>query len=196
MSLSLPRVTLVRHGETEWSLSGRHTGRTDIDLTPHGVEQARGLAPRLKNLKPGHVWTSPLLRARRTCELAGLGAQAKPEPDLMEWHYGDYEGLLIGEIRAKHAGWDIFKNGCPGGESTVEMQARVDRLVGKLKALKEDAVVFSHGHLLRALAVRWLGLPLSYGGRLYLSPASVGALGFEHGNREEPILLLWNEERA
>lgn len=192
---SLPRITLVRHGETEWSLSGRHTGRTDIDLTPHGERQARGLEKRLKELNPVHVWSSPLVRARHTCALAGLGAAVQDEPDLMEWHYGDYEGLKIDEIRARRPGWDVFRDGCPGGESTEQMRARVDRLVGKLKALTGDAVVFSHGHCLRALAIRWLGLPLSEGGRFYLGPASVSGLGFEHQSLKEPLLLFWNEER-
>jgi broad specificity phosphatase PhoE len=188
----LPRIHLVRHGETEWARLGRHTGRTDIDLTPNGEAQARRLGPRLQALAPVHVWTSPLVRARRTCELAGLGARAKPEPDLMEWHYGDYEGLLITEIRARRPGWDVYRDGCPGGESVNDVQVRADRLVAKLKALAEDAVVFSHGHMLRALAVRWLGIPLSEGGRLYLSAGSLSTVGFEHGSKDEPVLLLWN----
>lgn len=192
--MALPRVTLVRHGETEWSLSGRHTGRTDIGLTPNGEKQARRLEPRLKALRSAHVWTSPLVRARRTCELAGLGAAAKVEPDLAEWNYGEYDGLLRDEIRSRRPGWDVFRDGCPGGESADEVSARADRMVKALKGLPGDAVVFSHGHFLRALAVRWLGLPLKEGGRFYLAPASVSALGFEHDSPQEPILLLWNEE--
>jgi broad specificity phosphatase PhoE len=193
MGSLLPRVTTVRHGETEWSMAGRHTGRTDVPLTPNGEAQARRLEPRLKALRPAHVWSSPLARARRTCELAGLGAVAQVEPDLMEWDYGEYEGLLTPEIRARRPGWDVFRDGCPGGESTGQMSARADRVIAGLKGLSGNVVVFSHGHFLRALAVRWVGLPLAAGGRLYLDPATLGALGFEHGSREEPVLLLWNE---
>jgi probable phosphoglycerate mutase len=122
-----------------------------------------------------------------------LGAAAKDEPDLMEWDYGEYEGLLIQEIRARRPGWDVFRDGCPGGESTAQMQARVDGVVARLKALTGDVVIFSHGHFLRALAVRWVGLPLDTGGLLSLDPATLGGLGFEHGSREEPVILSWNE---
>jgi len=188
----LPTVTLVRHGETEWSASGRHTGRTDIPLSEEGERKARGLRQRLKSQAFDRVFTSPLARARRTCELAGLGAAAKVDPDLLEWNYGDYEGRKTTEIVSERPSWLLFRDGCPNGEQPADVGARADRVIARLRAAESPAIVFSSGHILRVLAARWLGLaPLE--GRLFmLGTASVSVLGYEH-DKSEPAIHLWNE---
>jgi broad specificity phosphatase PhoE len=188
----LPSVTLVRHGETEWSASGKHTGRTDIPLTAEGERKASALRDRLKGLTFDRVFTSPLQRARRTCELAGFGDRATPDPDLLEWNYGDYEGRKSSEILAERPGWLLFRDGCPNGEQPADVGARADRVIARLRSLDDRAIVFSSGHILRVLAARWLGLaPLE--GRLFmLSTASVSLLSYEHG-KDEPAIQLWNE---
>ena len=188
----LPSVTLVRHGETEWSASGRHTGRTDIPLSEEGERKARALRERLKGVTFDRVFTSPLQRARRTCELAGFGERAKVDPDLLEWNYGDYEGRKTSEITAERPGWLLFRDGCPNGEQPADVGKRADRVVARLRAAETPAIVFSSGHILRMLAARWLGLaPLE--GRLFmLGTASVSVLGYEH-DRSEPAVQLWNE---
>ena len=188
----LPCVYLVRHGETAWSASGRHTGRTDIPLTEEGERKARALGDRLKGVTFDRVFTSPLQRAARTCALAGFGAAAKADPDLLEWDYGDYEGRKSSEILADRPGWLLFRDGCPNGESPADVGARADRVVARLRAVDDRAIVFSSGHILRVLASRWLGLEPS-GGRLFkLDTASMSILGYEH-DKGEPAIALWNE---
>lgn len=193
MSTELPQVFIVRHGETEWSLSGRHTGRTDIPLTARGEENARAVGARLVGRQFSAVLTSPLRRARHTCELAGFGSTAVVDPDLVEWDYGDYEGLKTVAIRSQRPNWDLFRAGCPGGETAEMIGARVDRVVGRLRAARGDVLLFAHAHVLRVLAARWLRLPPIEGRRFLLSPAALGILSFEHGSPEEPVLRLWND---
>jgi broad specificity phosphatase PhoE len=186
----LPTVYLVRHGETEWSKSGRHTGRTDLPLTPKGDANARALRGRLAGTAFDRVLTSPLQRAARTAKLAGF--TATPDPDLMEWDYGDYEGLTSAEIRANRPGWDLFLEGCPGGESVQQITQRADRIATRLKGQSGCVLVFAHGHLLRVLAARWVGQPVQFAQALLLSTSSVSTLGFGHHTIDEPAILLWN----
>jgi broad specificity phosphatase PhoE len=188
----LPRVYLVRHGETEWSLSGRHTGRSDIPLIAQGEEDARAAGARLQGVRFGLVLTSPAQRARRTCELAGLSGAAEIEPDLAEWDYGDFEGLLLAEILERKPGWNIFRDGCPRGESPAQVSDRADRLIARLRALRGDVALFSHGHFGRVLAARWTGFPVLSAQRLLLSTASISVLGYEHESPQEPVIALWN----
>ena len=191
-SSPLPVVYLARHGQTAWSLAGRHTGLTDLPLTEAGERQARRLGVRLRGLVVARVFTSPLQRAARTCELAGFGAAAETIPDLVEWDYGDYEGRTSAEIAAARPGWRLFRDGCPGGESPAEVGARADHLVERLRAAEGDVIVFSSGHILRSLAARWLGLDVGAGAHLVLGTASLSALGYEHA-LDEPAIRLWNE---
>lgn len=189
---SLPTVYIARHGETVWSLSGQHTGRTDLPLTEQGRKNAVRLGARLRGLQFAKVFTSPLQRAATTCELAGFGAVAERDPDLVEWNYGDYEGLRSVEIHAKRPDWDLFRDGCPGGESPEQAGARADRVVKRLREVNGNVLVFSSGHFLRTLAARWLGLEAS-GGRFFeLSTASLSALSYEN-NLARPAVKLWNE---
>ena len=194
MSEALPVVYLARHGETAWSLSGQHTGRTDLPLTERGERNARALGQPLRGLEFAKVYTSPLQRAARTCELAGFGTSAELDPDLVEWDYGQYEGRRTADIHAERPDWQLFRDGCPGGESPDQIGARADRVVGRLRAIKGDVLVFSSGHFLRVFAARWLGLDASAGRYLLLSTASLSALGYEH-NLTEPAIRLWNETR-
>jgi broad specificity phosphatase PhoE len=194
MSEALPVIHLARHGETAWSLSGQHTGQTDLPLTERGERNARALGERLRGRAFAKVLTSPLQRAVRTCELAGFGAVAEIDPDLVEWDYGQYEGRRTAEIHAERPDWQLFHDGCPGGESPDQIGARTDRVVGRLRAIKGDVLVFSSGHFLRVFAARWLGLDASAGRYLLLSTASLSALGYEH-NLTEPAIRLWNETR-
>jgi broad specificity phosphatase PhoE len=190
---SLPRIYLVRHGETEWSHLGKHTGKTDLPLLPHGEADALKVGPRLAKLSFAQVWSSPRLRARRTCELAGLGAAMKIEEDLQEWDYGAYEGMTADEIRATHPGWHIYRDGCPEGESAAAITARADRLVEKLASCHGSIAVFSHGHFLRILTARWLHWPIENAQNLLLSTASLSILEFNHGLRSRPVISLWND---
>jgi probable phosphoglycerate mutase len=183
-------ILLARHGETEWSRDGRHTGLTDVPLTDTGREQARALASRFAGLQPALVLSSPLSRALETCRLAGLGEQAAEEPDLVEWDYGDYEGITTEEIRENRPGWSIFEDGAPGGESPEQIGARADRVIERLEAADGLAVAFAHGHILRVLAARWVGLPAAGGRYLALSTATLSALGRE---RETRVVTLWND---
>ena len=183
------RVYLVRHGETAWSLSGQHTGTTDLALTEHGEEAAKRLAAPLSRVTFARVLTSPMRRARRTCELAGLGAQAIVDSDLMEWNYGDYEGLTTAQIRARAPGWIVFRDGCPGGESPEAIGARVDRLIVRVRSTDGDVALFAHGHVFRVLAARWLGLPVIVGRHLLLDTATLSILGYD---REVPAVKRWN----
>lgn len=189
----LPRVHLIRHGETEWSLAGRHTGRTDLLLTSRGAEHARRLGERLRGIDFSWVLTSPRLRARQTCELAGLGASAAIEEQIAEWDYGDYEGLTSAEIRTKRPHWDLFTDGAPGGESPASIYARALGFVQRLNQMEGNIAVFSHGHFLRVLAAAWTRLPITEARRFGLSTASLSILGFEHNHSDEPIIALWNE---
>jgi broad specificity phosphatase PhoE len=189
---ALPRVYLARHGETEWSRSGRHTGLTDLPLTERGERAARRLGERLRGIAPVKVLSSPLRRAARTCELAGFGALAEMDPDLLEWDYGEYEGRTSAEIHAARPDWQLFRDGCPGGESPSEVGARADRVVQRVRALEGDAIVFSSGHILRVLTARWLGQPVLAGRLFALDTASRSALGYEH-DLSEPVIRLWNE---
>jgi broad specificity phosphatase PhoE len=189
----LPRIHLIRHGETEWSLSGRHTSRTDLPLTPEGEKQAVQLKERLPGKGYSHVFTSPRLRARRTCELAGLGASAEIEADLREWEYGDYEGLKSPEIYAQRPDWNLFFDGAPNGESPAEVYARAEGLIRRLQLLSGEIAVFSHGHFLRVLAAAWVGLPVVYARRLALNTASLGILNFEYNLLSRPVIELWNQ---
>jgi broad specificity phosphatase PhoE len=188
-----PEVVLVRHGETEWSRSGRHTGRTDLPLTDAGRHEAEQLVRPLAERHFTLVLTSPLTRAVETCRLAGLGAGAKLRDDLMEWDYGRYEGRTQPEIRAEAPGWDLWRDGCPGGESAADVGRRADRVLAELHAADGDAAVFSHGHFLRVLAARWLDLPPEAGRIFALSTATLSVLGSEH---DGPVVQLWNQAVA
>jgi probable phosphoglycerate mutase len=190
--MSLPIVYLARHGETAWTLSGQHTGLTDLPLTEHGEQNALRLGPRLKGLTFAKVFVSPLQRARRTCELAGFGAVAEIDPDLVEWNYGEYEGLTSTQVRAKRPDWKLFRDGCPGGETLAQIGARADRVVARVRGIAGNVLVFSSGHFLRVLAARWLGLDSSGGQFFLLSTAALSQLGYEH-DLTEPVIRLWND---
>jgi probable phosphoglycerate mutase len=194
MSEGLPVIYLARHGETAWSLSGQHTGLTDLPLTDRGERNARRLGERLDGLTFAKVFTSPLQRAARTCELAGFGAVSEIDRDLMEWNYGQYEGRRTAEIHAERPDWQLFRDGCPGGESPDQIGARADRVVSRMRAVPGDVLLFSSGHFLRVFTARWLGLEPGAGQYFLLSTASLSTLGYEH-NRSEPVIRLWNETR-
>jgi broad specificity phosphatase PhoE len=194
MSEQLSSVYLARHGETAWSLSGQHTGRTDLPLTERGEHHARALGERLRGLTFTKVFTSPLQRAARTCELTGFGAAAEIDIDLVEWDYGQYEGRRTSEIHAERPDWQLFRDGCPGGESPGEVGARADRVIKRVRAVPGDVLLFSSGHILRVIASRWLGLEAAAGRYFLLSTASLSALGYEH-NLAEPAIRLWNDNR-
>ena len=188
-----PIIYLARHGETAWSLSGQHSGLTDLPLTARGERNASRLRQRLAGLTFAKVFTSPLQRARRTCELSGFGPVAEIDNDLLEWNYGEYEGRRTSEIRAERPNWQLFRDGCPGGESPQQVAARADRAVCRLRAVQADVLLFSSGHFLRVLAVRWIGLELTANARLFmLSTASLSALGYED-SLERPVIRLWND---
>ena len=182
----------IRHGETEWSLSGKHTGRSDIPLTAHGEAQARALSSSLQEVQFMRVLTSPRQRARRTCELAGLGSTAEIDADLAEWDYGDYEGQRSVDICRARSGWNVFRDGCPGGESPVLISERADRLISRLCALQGNVALFSHGQFGSAFAARWIGLPVSEGQHFMLGPASLSILGHEPGHPDVRVIALWN----
>jgi probable phosphoglycerate mutase len=195
MSETLPIVYIARHGETAWSLTGQHTGLTDLPLTERGERTARRLGERLRELIFAKVFTSPLQRAFRTCELAGFGAVAEVDPDLVEWDYGQYEGRRTADIRAERPDRQLFRDGCPGGETPDQIAARADRVVGRVRAVRGDTLLFSSGHFIRVLAARWLGLPPTVNSRYFmLSTASLSALGYEH-ELSRPVIQLWNETR-
>ncbi|MER6673101.1 histidine phosphatase family protein [Streptomyces sp. NPDC000983] len=190
-----PRILLARHGQTEWSLSGKHTGRTDVPLLEEGRRGAKLLGERLHRapldgLPGAEVRTSPLARARETCELAGFGERADHWDTLMEWHYGAYEGMTPAEIQAVRPGWLIWRDGVPGGESPADVAARADEVVSWARSADRDVLVFAHGHILRSIGARWLGLPLEFGARVRLNPTSLSVLGWAYG---EPALESWND---
>jgi len=192
---ALPQIYLVRHGETEWSLSGRHTGRTDVALTERGEHNAVRLRERLNDIRFAKVLTSPLQRARWTCELAGLGQQAETDPDLMEWDYGEYEGRRTVEIQQAWPGWNLFRDGCPDGETLELISTRADRVMDRLREASGPVAIFSHGHFLRVLTARWLALPAIEARRFLLKAAALSILGYEHNSFDEPALVLWNDDR-
>ena len=192
MSETLPVVYLARHGETAWSLSGQHTGLTDLPLTDRGERNVRRLGERLKGLKFTKVFSSPLQRATRTCELAGFGGQVEIDRDLFEWNYGKYEGRRTQEIHAERPDWQLFRDGCPGGESPQEVGARADRVVKRTREIQGNVLIFSSGHILRVLGARWLGMEPAGGKYLLLSTASLSALSYEH-NLSQPVIQLWND---
>ena len=192
MSETLPVIYLARHGETAWSLSGQHTGLTDLPLTERGERNARSLGDRLQGLVFTKVFTSPLQRAARTCELAGFGGVAEVDRDLVEWNYGEYEGRTSDDIHRERPDWELFQNGVPGGETLAGIGTRADRVVGRLRTIQGDVLIFSSGHFLRVLAARWLGLEASAGRHFTLSTASLSVLGYEH-SLSEPAVRLWND---
>ncbi len=186
------RLYIIRHGETEWSLSGQHTGRTDLPLTPHGEDEARKLLPWLSPIRFARVLTSPLQRARRTCELARPGATPDVEADLAEWNYGDYEGRLSRDIRKERPDWNVFSDGCPNGEMPSQVADRADRLIARLLELDGNVALFSHGQFSRALAVRWVGLSVAEAQHFPFGTASLGILGFDPAHPEIQVIELWN----
>ena len=189
----LPIVYLARHGETAWTLSGQYTGLTDLPLTEYGERNARRLYERLRGMDFAKVFTSLLQRARRTCELAGFGSVAEIDRDLVEWNYGDYEGRHSADIHREHPDWELFRDGCPGGESPAEAEARADRVVGRVRAVSGDVLLFSSGHFIRVLAARWIGLEVTANAkRFMLSTASLSAVGYEK-DVSRPVIRLWND---
>ncbi len=193
MSTEEQKVYLLRHGETEWSLNGQHTGVTDIPLTENGRMAARLLKPILAKVTFTLVLTSPLQRARETCELAGLGQFANVEPDLIEWNYGEYEGLTTEQIRSTRPGWSVFRDGCPGGESPEQVGARADRVITKVRTAAGNVALFGHGHFTRVLAARWINLSANYGENFLLDTATLNVLGYY---RESPAFMIWNAPLA
>jgi probable phosphoglycerate mutase len=191
MNPTFPIVYLARHGETAWTITGQHTGRTDLPLTERGADMARQLGERLKRHTFAHVFTSPCLRAVQTCQLAGFGAVAKIDPDLVEWNYGKYEGRLSVDILAERPGWQLFRDGAPGGESPADVAARADRVVERLRLVGANVLLFSSGHFLRMLAARWIGAEPIVGRSLMLSTASLSSLSHEHST--DPAIRLWND---
>ena len=195
MSDHLPIVYLARHGETAWTISRQHTGLTDLPLTERGERTARRLGERLKGLRFVKVLTSPLQRAARTCELAGFKSVAEVDKDLVEWDYGHYEGRRTAEIRAERPGWELFRDGCPGGESPQQVSVRADRIVRRVRDVSGNVLIFTSGHFMRVLATRWLGLEPTVTCKFFmLSTASLSALGYEN-EMTRPVIRLWNETR-
>jgi broad specificity phosphatase PhoE len=194
MGEGFPEVYLARHGNTAWTLTGQHTGLTDLPLTPNGESNARRLGERLKGMTFAKVFTSPLKRAARTCELAGFAEVAETDPDLVEWDYGEYEGLRSAEIVAQRPDWQLFRDGAPGGESPAQIGERADRVVQRVRRVAGNVLLFSSGHFIRVLTARWLGLGPGTGGRYFLlNPASLSALSYEH-NLSHPVIRLWNDD--
>lgn len=194
MKAELPIVYLARHGETAWSLTGQHTGLTDLPLTERGEQNARALGERLNGRRFTKVFTSPLQRARRTCDLAGFGAAADVDHDLVEWNYGQYEGRRTSEIRAERPDWQLFSDGCPGGESPGQVGERANRVLIRVRAVLGDVLLFSSGHFLRVFAARWLAIDPAAGEYFMLSTGSLSALGYEH-SLCQPVICLWNDTR-
>jgi broad specificity phosphatase PhoE len=194
MSVMLPVVYMARHGNTAWTLSGQHTGLTDLPLTADGERNAVRLGERLKNMRFAKVFTSPLQRASRTCELSGFGSRAETDPDLVEWDYGQYEGLTSAEILRLNPDWQLFRDGAPGGESPEQVGIRADRVVQRIRNIAGDVLLFSSGHFIRVLTARWLALGAGTGGKYFLlNPASLSALSYEH-NLSRPVIRLWNDD--
>ena len=192
MPSDMPRLFLARHGDTAWTESRQRTGRTDLPLNERGEEHARGLGGRLRQFSFARVFTSPLQRASKTCALAGFGEVAEVDADLVEWDYGRYEGKLTRHILKEQPGWEMFRDGCPDGESPQDVAARADRFIARVRRVEGDVLAFSSAHIIRMIAARWLGLPPEDGRFFFCRPASVGVLAFEHNSRDEPIIGLWN----
>jgi broad specificity phosphatase PhoE len=192
MSPVLPVVYIARHGNTAWTASGQHTGRTDLPLTPDGERNAVRLGERLEGMKFAKVFTSPLQRAARTCELAGFGNRAEVDPDLLEWDYGQYEGRTSAEILQQNPHWVLFRDGAPGGESPPQIAQRADRVVARVRGIAGDVLLFSSAHFTRVLAARWLGLGPEFAAYFLLTPASLSALSYEH-ELSRPVIQLWND---
>jgi probable phosphoglycerate mutase len=192
MSSALPKLYLARHGDTAWTDSHQHTGRTDLPLNARGEEHARLLGECLRGASFSRIFTSPLQRAAKTCELAGFGAKVEIDHDLIEWDYGRFEGKLTSDILKEEASWELYRDGCPEGESTGDVALRADRFIARVQGIAGDVLAFSSGHIIRMIAARWLGLPPSAGRLFFCDPASVGVLGFEHDSRDQPIIRLWN----
>ena len=186
------RLFFMRHGETEWSLSGRYSGRADISLTERGEVEAHELGKRIQSVPFNHVLTSPLHRASQTCQLAGMSQQAEIDPDLVEWDNGDYEGQTTHEILSSRPGWNLFRDGCPAGETPAQISARADRLINRLTELDGNVALFSHSHLGRVLAGRWIGIPVEHAEPFLLNTASISILSLKHDRRDEPVIELWN----
>jgi len=194
MSEPLQTIYLARHGETAWSLSGQHTGLTDLPLTERGERNARRLGERLNGLTFAKVFTSPLQRAARTCELAGFGERAQIDRDLLEWNYGQYDGRTTAQIRSSRPDWQLFRDGCPGGEMPQQVAERADRIVNRVRAVGGDVLLFSSGHFLRVLAARWLGLEPAAWKYFMLGTASLSALGYER-DPSQPVIRFWDDTR-
>jgi broad specificity phosphatase PhoE len=192
MASHLPKLFLARHGDTAWTDSRRHTGRTDVPLNESGEEHARQLGEVLPPLTYSHVFMSPLQRAMKTCSLAGYAKGAEINLDLLEWDYGLYEGQVTSDIVKQRPGWELFHDGCPDGESPADVAARADRFIARVHDLGGDVLAFSSGHIIRMIAARWLGLPPTAGRCFFCRPASVGELGFEHDRSDQPIICVWN----
>lgn len=194
MDSTLPTIFLARHGETAWTITGQHTGRTDIPLTERGERNARRLGKRLEGISFSQFLTSPLRRASRTCELAGFAQSVQVNADLLEWDYGEYEGRTSAQIRAIAPEWDLFRDGCPGGETPWDVAARADRVVQRVRHVGGDVLIFSSGHFLRVMAARWLGLEPAAGRYFLLGTASLSALSYEH-NESQPAIRFWDDTR-
>lgn len=193
MDKQLPVIYIARHGETAWTITGQHTGLTDLPLTPQGEKNARGLEGRLKGIAFAKVLTSPLQRAKRTCALAGFGSVAEVEKDLVEWDYGEYEGLRSAEIRAKRPDWQLFRDGAPGGESPRQVMARADKVWEHVREIKGNVLLFTSGHFIRVLAARWIGIePSVHSNSFLLSTASLSAVGYDQ-DCSHPVIRLWND---
>ena len=189
----LPVIFIARHGETPWTITGQHTGRTDLPLTPQGERNARSLGDRLSGLVFAKVLTSPLQRARQTCALAGFGSVAEVDNDLVEWDYGEYEGLRTSEIRERRPGWDLFRDGSPGGEMPTQVMTRADHIWTRVRTVKGNVLLFSSGHFIRMLAARWIGIePSVHGSSFLLSTASLSAVGYDR-DLSRPVICLWND---
>jgi broad specificity phosphatase PhoE len=195
MPTELPRLFLARHGDTPWTVSGQHTGRTNIALNFQGEQNARQLGERLRQNTYIRVFTSPLQRAAKTCQIAGYGERAEIDSDLLEWDYGDFEGKTTAEILKEQPGWELYRDGAPKGESPENVAARADSFLARIREIKGDVLAFSSGHIIRMIAARWLGLKPADGRFFYCRPASVGVLGYEHNSRNEPIIRAWNYVR-
>jgi broad specificity phosphatase PhoE len=192
MSSDLPKLYLARHGDTDWTDSHRHTGRTDLPLNECGEAHARQLGEWLHEFSFVRVFSSPLQRASRTCELAGFGSVAELDSDLIEWDYGRFEGAITGDVLRDHPGWELFRDGCPGGETPLDVAARADRFIARVQSITGEVLAFSSGHIIRMIAARWNGLAPAAGRVFFCRPASVGVLGFEHERRDQPVIRLWN----
>jgi broad specificity phosphatase PhoE len=192
MATQLPKLFLARHGDTAWTDSHQHTGRTDLPLNERGEEHARQLGERLRGFTFAGVFTSPLRRASKTCELAGFGAKPEVDPDLIEWDYGRFEGQRTSDVLKEWPGWELYRDGCPGGESPEDVAMRADRFIARVHNINGDVLAFSSGHIIRMIAARWAGLTPAAGRVFFCRPASVGVLGFERESRDQPIIRLWN----